>query len=157
MYAIAPLTILTGLIMLCDGYKSVQDFQSTRRGCKSSSPGICCSIFLIGIAWFGVIGWCLFVGFNALGKLKLQMLFECPFEGVYYYRIVQERCYDRFERTLDVGVYPTICVDLVQLGLVRLKNTRNPGFAKICGEGMTSATEYGLTFNLRNHERYFVW
>ena len=65
------------------------------------------------------------------------MSFNVYSKGVYYYRIVQERCYDRFERTLDVGVYPSICVDLVQLGLVRLKNTRNPGFAKICGEGMT--------------------
>ena len=68
MYAIAPLTVLMALIMLCDGYKSVQDFQSTKRGCKSSSPGICCSIFLVGIAWFSVISWSLFVGFNALGK-----------------------------------------------------------------------------------------
>lgn len=129
MYAIAPLTVLMALIMLCDGYKSVQDFQSTKRGCKSSSPGICCSIFLVGIAWFSVISWSLFVGFNAL--------------GVYYYRIVQERCYDRYERTFDIGVYPSICIDLMQLGLVRMKNTNNEAFGKICGEGQTRLASYG--------------
>lgn len=32
MYAIAPLTIITALIMLCDGYKSVQEFQAMKRG-----------------------------------------------------------------------------------------------------------------------------
>lgn len=55
--------------------------------------------------------------------------------GVYYYRIVQERCYDRYERTFDIGVYPSICIDLMQLGLVRMKNTNNEAFGKICGEG----------------------
>ena len=71
-----------------------------------------------------VIVWTLFVGFNAL--------------GVYYYRIVQERCYDRYERTLDIGVSPYICIDLMQLGLVRMKNTNNQAYGKICGEGKNS-------------------
>lgn len=32
MYAIAPLTIITAMIMLCDGYQSVREFQAMKRG-----------------------------------------------------------------------------------------------------------------------------
>merc|ERR1712176_758909 len=52
MYAIEPMTLVVAMIMLIDGYQAVRDFQSPKRGCKSSSPGICCSIFLIGLSWF---------------------------------------------------------------------------------------------------------
>ena len=123
MYVICPLTVLMGMIMLCDGYQAVQEFAKVDRrrgqffkklmflktyfckmalfkflflnvffftflqenalfqknqmslesvfililGCKGDSAGICCSVFLIGVSWFSIIGWALFVGFNGLG------------------------------------------------------------------------------------------
>lgn len=129
MYAIAPLTIITAMIMLCDGYQSVREFQAMKRGCKSSSAGICCSVFLVGIAWWAILGWCLFVGFNGL--------------GIYYYRMVAERCHDRYERNFGSGVYPEICIDLVQLGVVMFKNTQAQSYGLICGEGRANPDAYG--------------
>lgn len=57
------------------------------------------------------------------------------FLGIYYYRMVAERCHDRYERNFGSGVYPEICIDLVQLGVVMFKNTQAQSYGLICGEG----------------------
>jgi len=125
MYAIAPLTIAFAIAMLTDGTASSKEFRNPKKGCKSTSGGICCSVFLIICSYIGVIGWSLFMGFNVL--------------GVYYYRMVEERCRDRFDRNFDNGVYSEICVDLVQMGIVQFKNTRSQAYGKICGDGPRAA------------------
>ena len=83
------------------------------------------------------------MGFNVLGELhgsftvKAESLHSklIGILGVYYYRMVQERCRDRFDRNFDNGVYSEICVDLVQMGIVQFKNTRSQAYGKICGDG----------------------
>ena len=49
--------------------------------------------------------------------------------------MVAERCHDRYDRNFESGVFPDICVDLVQLGVVQFKNTRSLAYGKICGDG----------------------
>jgi len=129
MYAISVCTVVFGIIMVSDGTSSTKEFRSTSRGCKSSSAGICCSVFLVCCSWVGVVSWALFLGFAGL--------------GVYYYRMVYERCYDRFDRNFEMGVWPEICIDLVQLGVVQFKNTRSKAYGKICGDGLENAQAYG--------------
>lgn len=146
MYAIAPLTVIFAISMLIDGAASSKEFRSAKRGCKSTSGGICCSVFLMICAYIGIIGWCLFLAFNGL--------------AVYYYRMVQERCRDRFDRGFEQGVYADICIDLVQIGLVQFKNTRSVAYGKICSDGPRASQgdpygdlegycgEYGLPYGL---------
>ena len=108
-------------------------------GCKSSSAGICCSVFLVCCSWVGVVSWALFLGFAGLGAwavAKFIAFLLSMYSGVYYYRMVYERCYDRFDRNFEMGVWPEICIDLVQLGVVQFKNTRSKAYGKICGDGM---------------------
>ena len=49
--------------------------------------------------------------------------------------MVAERCRDRFDRNFSQSVFPEICIDLVQLGVVQFKNTVGKAYGKFCGEG----------------------
>ena len=57
--------------------------------------------------------------------------------------MVQERCHDRYDRDFREGVFKSICVDLVQLGVVQYKNTNDPSYGLICGDGRSYFSKVG--------------
>ena len=72
--------------------------------------------------------------------------------------MVAERCHDRYERNFGSGVYPEICIDLVQLGVVMFKNTQAQSYGLICGEGLRMTHSKGR-YNLENKNilNYLLW
>ena len=55
--------------------------------------------------------------------------------GVYYYRMVEERCWDLTDRGFTAGTQKDICLDLVQLGAARYVPSVDQGYGKLCGPG----------------------
>jgi len=122
MYAIVPFMALISLLMVCDNHYTNRAMKRrSRKSLKHKSSGICCTSFLLCIGYFLLIGWIFFLCFTTL--------------GIYYYRMVMLRCYDLNERGYSEGVLESICVDLVQLGLIMFRDTTQEAFAKICGPG----------------------
>ena len=65
--------------------------------------------------------------------------------GIYYYRMVQERCWDLSDRGFTEGTQKDICLDLVQLGAARYVPSIDQGYGKLCGKGnnVGDIKEYG--------------
>jgi len=117
-YGIAPFMLIYTLIIACDN-RRVKRTIAKNRPCGSS--GICMTAGLVACSYFLVLSWVVLLCFVVL--------------GLYYYRIVMLRCSDIADRNFAEGVFPSICVDLVQLGVIQFRNTGDPGFGKLCGPG----------------------
>lgn len=126
---IIPFMFLFSLVVMVDGARSTNELQTSERGCKSSSAGICCSISLLIGGYLLLLSWVFFLAFTTL--------------GVYYYRMVMLRCDDLMNRGFTSGIQKDICVDLVQYGLIMFRSTADPFFGKICGPGDSSRNTVG--------------
>nr|CAB3250603.1 neuronal membrane glycoprotein M6-a [Phallusia mammillata] len=117
-YGIIPFMIIFTILLVCDNHRTSKALGRKRR---STSAGICFTSSLIAGTYILILAWIFFLAFTTL--------------GVYYYRITMLRCSDLTERGFTPGVLSSICIDLVQLGLIMFRNTNDPGFGKICGPG----------------------
>ncbi|XP_078494656.1 neuronal membrane glycoprotein M6-b [Ciona intestinalis] len=120
-YGLIPFMFVFTIMLACDNRHSSRAMASKKRTCKSSSSGICLTAALIGVTYILVLAWVFFLAFTTL--------------GVYYYRISMLRCSDLQEREFSTGVLKSVCIDLVQLGVMMFKNTNDNGFGKLCGPG----------------------
>jgi len=122
--ALAPFLFVLAILFLVTAFQANKDInkRSTYTAWSSvSEMGICCTMFLTVLSWFLLIAFVIWACFNTL--------------GIYYYRMVAERCWDLNDRNFGDGVKKNICIDLVQIGLVRWRETDNKGYGKICGPG----------------------
>ncbi|CAK8696953.1 unnamed protein product [Clavelina lepadiformis] len=120
-YAIIPFMLIFTIVVACDNRRSSRAVVSKQRSCKTSSSGICCTSGLIFCTYVLILAWVFWLAFTTL--------------GVYYYRISMLRCSDLKYRAYPEGVWRSICIDLVQLGVIMFQNTNDNGFGKICGPG----------------------
>lgn len=136
-YGIIPFMVLFSFIVLIDGAVSTTEIRSGRRGCKTSSSGICCSVFVVALTYILLLAWVFFLAFATL--------------GVYYYRIVMLRCEDLQNPLLSEGETKNICVDLVQLGMIMYRSTTDEYFGKLCGPGTLSRSVGNLELYCQNY------
>lgn len=136
-YGIIPFMVLFSFVVVIDGAVSTTEITSGRRGCKTSSSGICCSVFVIALTYVLLLAWVFFLAFATL--------------GVYYYRIVMLRCDDLQNSLFSEGEKENICVDLVQLGLVMFRSTTDGYFGKLCGPITTSRSVGDLQSYCQNY------
>jgi len=124
LIVLAPFMFCVALLMLVSSYISSKEIheRSTYTVWSSvSETNVCCTMFLLILNYFLILFFLTLACFSAL--------------PVYYYRMVQERCWNLNGQEFDDGVRKTICLDLVQLGVARYLPTTDAGYGLLCGPG----------------------
>merc|ERR1719220_746277 len=124
LIVLAPFMFIVALLMLVSSYISAKEIheRSTYTVWKSvSETNVCCTMFLLILCYFLMVFFIVWTGFASL--------------AVYYYRMVEERCWNLNGQGYDDGVRKNICLDLVQIGVARYVPVTNEGYGKLCGPG----------------------
>lgn len=120
----APFSFIMALLMLVVSYTGAREIhqRSTYTAWRNiSETTVCCSMFLTVVSFI---------------ILMFYVIWSC-FAGLalYYYRMVYERCWNLNDQGFDPGIQKNICLDLVQLGVVRYVPVVDQGYGLLCGPG----------------------
>lgn len=124
LIALAPFMFLIALLMIISSYisaKEIHERSTYTQWSSVSETNVCCTMFLLIICYILILFYLIWSCFAAL--------------AVYYYRMVDERCWNLNSQGFDAGVKKSICLDLVQLGVARFIPTTDQGYGKLCGPG----------------------
>lgn len=124
LIVLGPLMFIVALIMLttsCIAAKEIHERSTYTQWSSVSESNVCCTMFIMIFGYVLILFYLIWSCFAAL--------------AVYYYRIVYERCYNLNSQGFEPGIRKNICLDLVQLGVVRFIPVNNEGYGKLCGPG----------------------